>query len=210
MARADAAALGDDGLVLELRKVGYLECFELLGCGFDLLHPTPVELVPVLVVVAAAPREELGPPLERRLVRDRVCAVVDVPVEDAILDAQGRRDDEQTCARLVERDDGRVDGNDIERVHAAPPCAARSGTRSDSPRTPGDPRRRESGRGTSPPSPRSRWGPAHRTGSGSQPAPARSGRARSSRLPSLSLGNQIRIVRVVACRVTSKRGGRAP
>ena len=30
VARADAAALGDDGLVLELRKVRHLECFELL------------------------------------------------------------------------------------------------------------------------------------------------------------------------------------
>ena len=40
---------------------GTVECLELADRSLHLLHPARVQLVPVPVVVAAAPREKLGP-----------------------------------------------------------------------------------------------------------------------------------------------------
>ena len=52
----DAAALGDDRLVLDLRQVGDLQRVELVDRLLDLRLPAPVELVPVLEVEARALR----------------------------------------------------------------------------------------------------------------------------------------------------------
>jgi hypothetical protein len=79
---SDPAPFGDDRFVLELRELRDLECDQLVGRRFDLLHPPVVELVPVLEVVAAPHLEQLRAARHGRLVRDRVRADVHVAVQD--------------------------------------------------------------------------------------------------------------------------------
>ena len=102
MARAEAATLEDDDLVLELAQVRHLEPSEVARGRFDLLHPALVELVPVCVVVAAAPLEQLAPLGKSRFVSDRVGTVVDVSAEDSVFGAERGRHGEHASARLVE------------------------------------------------------------------------------------------------------------
>src|SRR5262245_10837793 len=115
VARPQAAAAGDERLVFVLPELGYVECNQLGGGGLDPLLPVFVQLVPVLVVVAAPSGEELRPTRQGLLVGNRVRAVVDVAAEHAVLDPE-RRHDEQARARLVDRDDPRVEHDRVERI----------------------------------------------------------------------------------------------
>ena len=96
VARSEPAAVRDDRLVLDLGRLRDLELDELRRGGLDLPEPALVQLVPVLVVVASPPREQLGPAFECRSVGDRVRTEVDVAVEESALVTDGGRDDEET------------------------------------------------------------------------------------------------------------------
>ena len=95
VARSEPAAIRDDRLVLDLGHLRDLEPGELRRGGLDLLQPALVQLVPVLVVMAGPPREQLRPAFECRLVGDRVRTEVDVAVQESALVAEGGRDDEE-------------------------------------------------------------------------------------------------------------------
>ena len=95
VARSEPAAIGDDRLVLDLGHLRDLEPGELRRGGLDLFQPALVQLVPVLVVVAGPPREQLRPAFECRLVGDRVRTEVDVAVQESALVAEGGREDEE-------------------------------------------------------------------------------------------------------------------
>ena len=88
VARAPPASLGHDRLLLDLGQLRHLESLELRRCTLDLASPVRVELVPVLVVVAAARREELRSPVQLRGVGDRVGTHVLVAVEDPVLGSE--------------------------------------------------------------------------------------------------------------------------
>ena len=85
VARPQPTALGHDRLVFELTQLRDLELDELARCGLDLVQPTLVQLVPMLVVVAAPPREQLRSAGEGRIVGHQVRAQVDVAVEEPAL-----------------------------------------------------------------------------------------------------------------------------
>ena len=171
VARSEAARLEHDRLILELQQIGHDEPLELARSGLDLLDPALVQLVPVAVVVAAASREQLRPPGERRFVGHRVRGDVDVAVEDTGLDAERGRHHEQARAGLVEGENGVTPRQRVEReeglggVH--PFLEPEAALLEVAP----TPRRRGGGRRTSPPSPRSPRGSSPRTGSGSPRAP---------------------------------------
>jgi hypothetical protein len=113
---AEPAALRDDHLVLELGQVGHLELVELPEGFLHLLAPPLVELVPVRVVEATAAREQLGPSAQHVLVRDRIRAEVEVAVENAVFDAERRRNGEEPSVRLVQRGHAAVDPDGVERI----------------------------------------------------------------------------------------------
>ena len=114
--RADRASLGDDGLVLERRQLRHDQGLELADRRLDLLHPALVQLVPVPVVVASPPREQLRAVGQRLRVVDRVRADVDVPVEDPVLGPERGRCDEEAGLRLVQGGNRVVEPHAIERA----------------------------------------------------------------------------------------------
>ena len=89
-------------LVLQLGQGLEPDRLDLLQVGGDLVLPLGVDLVPVLVVVAAAAAEQLGP-LGHALGRGRHRGHVQVAVEDALVDPEGGRHGEDAG---VERPQG--------------------------------------------------------------------------------------------------------
>ena len=116
VARSEPAAIRNDRLVLDLGHLRDFEPGELSRRRFDLLEPTLVQLVPVLVVMAGPPWEQLRPAFECRLVGDRVRTEIDVAVQESALDAEGTRVDEEPCARLVHCDHGVLEHERVEGI----------------------------------------------------------------------------------------------
>ena len=95
VARPEPVTVQDDRLVLDFGHLRDLEPGELRRGCLDLLQPALVQLIPVLVVVAGPPREQLRPVFECRLVGDRVRTEIDVAVKNPALETQGTRFDEE-------------------------------------------------------------------------------------------------------------------
>ena len=164
--RRVAVVLEDDLVGLVLRQAGHAKIRDLRDQRLHLQLPLPVQLVPVLEVVAGPPLEELGPLGDLGGVRHRVPGDVDVAVDDAVVDAHGGRNREHTVlpggdshVRDVRADEVEC-GHRQREVHRVPEPEALLVP------APDGARRRARSTGTSPPSPRSPAASRSRTGWG--------------------------------------------
>ncbi len=115
--RRVAVVLEHDLVGLVLRQVGHAKIRDLRDQRLHLQLPLPVQLVPVLEVVAGPPLEELGPLGDLGGIRHRVPRDVDVAVDDAVVDAHGGRNGEDAVLPGGDAHVGDVRTDEVERGH---------------------------------------------------------------------------------------------
>ena len=117
MVLPDAAARGHHLDVVEFGQRRNLDVLDLLDEGEHPLFPFVVEPVPVLVVEAGALLEQRQPPADLRGIGDRIGGDVDAAVDDAMIDAEGRRKREDAGGESAQTLIGNFRRQDVERRH---------------------------------------------------------------------------------------------